>query len=396
MKKEKGFIISFLIIIYGVLGCYILKQALISLNIIPLIRTDNWQFYENKPGQDLRTKLENKLGSLKVNISNRANNYFPFYIPLMESYEAFNYQTNALFYKNIPIKTNTDKEYLFYNANYNFYYYETFYNEQELNERLAKQINFFNNLAQNDYEIYIYLPNRYELTTLKNNNLHTYVDTFKKKLTNKIKVEELNITNYDNYLTYFYKTDHHWNIYGAIKGYRDILKMLGKKPINSFKIKTDATKYYGSLAKTALNTQIYDTISDLDLKLEYDCLVNNKKPDNLFKPRVIPSNKTNKYYDYYVAYFNGQYGNVIYDYHQPKEENLLILCDSFAWQIDYLIASSFNQTHVINLRYDDYKNNNFNLTEYMHTHNINKVLFLYESGSTLFDQYNYDFGGRVK
>ena len=84
-----------------------------------------------------------------------------------------------------------------------------------------------------------------------------------------------------------------------------------------------------------------------------------------------------------------------YQFVKISKDNLLIMSDSFAWSIDYLIASSFNNTHVINLRYDEFKNNSFNLTKYIKDNHITKVLFLYESGSTMFDQYNYNFTGRV-
>ena len=154
--------------------------------------------------------------------------------------------------------------------------------------------------------------------------------------------------------------------------------------------------YYGSLAKTALNDNINDYISDVDIKLDYDVYVNGKSADSLFKPREIRLDRSYKYYDYYVQYFNGQYGNVVYDYHNNDKENLLIIGDSYSWQIDYLIANSFNKTHVINLRYDEYKNKDFNLSKYVSDNNISKVLFLYEGGSTIFDQYDYDFEGRVK
>ena len=110
----------------------------------------------------------------------------------------------------------------------------------------------------------------------------------------------------------------------------------------------------------------------------------------------IRLDRSYKYYDYYVQYFNGQYGNIVYDYHNDEKENLLIMSDSYAWSIDYLIASNFNKTHVINLRYDEYKNNSFDLVKYVKDNNISKVLFLYSAEAILFDNYNYDFVGRVK
>ena len=44
----------------------------------------------------------------------------------------------------------------------------------------------------------------------------------------------------------------------------------------------------------------------------------------------------------------------------------------------------------------EYKNKEFNLSKYVSDNNISKVLFLYDGGSSIFDQYNYDFEGRVK
>ena len=86
----------------------------------------------------------------------------------------------------------------------------------------------------------------------------------------------------------------------------------------------------------------------------------------------------------------------MYDFNNASKENLLIVGDSYTWQIDYLLAQHFNKTYVINLRYDEFKDNVFDLSSYVKNNNISKVLFLYDGGSTLFDQYNYNFEGRVK
>lgn len=397
MKKEKWFVICFVAILFGVLGCYGVKQVLITLGKSSVVMTDNWQFFEPKEEKNKMDVLENKFNSLKTSLENRTNNYFPFYIQLNELYQGFNYKTNALFYENIPIKTNSDGEYLFYNQKDNFYYLETNLTKEELDKRLEKQVSFFNTLAKKDLNIYIYIPTRYELTTLKKNNLNDYISTFEKKLDSSIHVAHMDIKTTEEYKSKFYNTDHHWNIRGALDGYNTILNMLYANKIENFKVKEiSEVNYYGSMAKTAMDTSLSDKILDADIELDYDVLINGEKKDNLFKPRVLATGKSNVYYDYYVQYFNGQYGNIVYDYHQPLQENLLILSDSYAWQIDYLIAASFNKTHVINLRYDEYKNGLLDIEEYVKENNISKVLFLYEGGSTLFDQYDYDFVGKVR
>ena len=207
----------------------------------------------------------------------------------------------------------------------------------------------------------------------------------------------MNIKDIETYKKYFYKTDHHWTIYGALDGYKDIMNMLDADVMDVDNIVTlKDRKYYGSLAKSIMNGEVNDYITDIKVDLDYDVLVNGEKPDELFKPRKLKMDRDYKYYDYYVQYFNGQYGNVIYDYHNEEKDNLLIMSDSNAWQIDYLIAASYNKTHVINLRYDEYKNDSFDLRRYMEVNDISKVLFLYDGETILFDQFNYDFIGRVK
>lgn len=395
MKKDKFIIISFLIIIFGVLIIYPIKHILITTNIIDFNISDNWVFYTPKTENNVIDKFINIFNSSKTSLENRITNYFPLYNNLNSIYQNINFNSNKLLYKDIiPIKTNTDNEYVFFDNVNKFYYYETSYNHKELNDRLKKQIDFFNNLG---LDIYIYLPTRYELTNISNNSLSNYIDEFKNSLNSNIKLKVMNIENITDYNKMFYSTDHHWNGFGALNGYYEIMDLLNENAVdNLFVSELKDVKYYGSISKNIMNDSIYDFISDINVDLKYDVLVNGKSAPSIFKPRNLKINNKYKYYDYYVQYFNGQFGEVVYDYNNDSLDNLLILSDSYAWPIDYLIAASFNKTHVINLRYDKYKKEIFNINEYIENNNIDKILFLYEGGSTLFDQYDYDFIGKVK
>ena len=73
----------------------------------------------------------------------------------------------------------------------------------------------------------------------------------------------------------------------------------------------------------------------------------------------------------------------------------MILEDSYGWQIDDLIASHFNKTYVIDIRHDEYENGKFYIKDFMKENNITKVLFLYEAGTTFFDQYDYGMKDKV-
>lgn len=384
--------VSFLCIILMFIG---IKHVLIVKGIETLNMTDNWKFYEPQVEKNFIDKFENFFNSKKLNIENRITNYFPFYIELNELYQKANFKGNCFFYNNVPIKTNRNNEFIFYNDKDNFYYLENSFNEKDLNKRFSKQINFFNKLSLLDVETYIYLPTRYEYTSLKENNLSYYIEEFKNNLNDNIHFELLDIKTFDEYKKYFYKTDHHWTIYGALQGYNSIMNMFKIKPLEVTPYNLEEKKYYGSIARSSMNDISYDYLSDIKETFNYDVNVNGTNAPDIFKPRKM-NFKDYKYYDYYVQYFNGQYGEIIYDYHQNDKENLLIFGDSYVWQIDYLIAASFNKTHVINLNYDFYKDNEFSLEEYINENNIKKILFVQESGATLFDQYDYGYSRKVK
>ena len=397
MKRDKIFNAVFCGIIGGVCLYIPVHFMLVHIGVVTKTSNDNQVVFEPISEKNIGDKLSNKVNAIKTRLENEITNSFPFYNSLNGLYQNFNYYMNSFFYKEVPLKTNSDNEYIFYNKENDFYYLENQYSKDELDKRLDMQVAMFNKLANLDIDMYLYFPTRYELTKLKDNNLNSYVDIFKDKLSSKIKVANMDITSLEQYKNYFYKTDHHWNMNGALAGYYDIMDILGKVPVDNLEVVNKRErKFYGSMAKSVLNNKTYDYIFDVDKKLDYDVLVNGKQASEVFKPRQIRLDRDYLYYDYYVQYFNGQYGEICYDYHKDKEENLLILSDSYAWQIDYLIASSFNKTYVVNLRYDKWKKEDLNLEEYMKERNIKKVLFLYEGGSMMFDQYNYNLEGRIK
>ena len=397
MKKDRVFNAVFCGIIGGVCLYIPVHFMLVHIGVVTKTSNDNQVVFEPISEKNIGDKLSNKVNAIKTRLENEITNSFPFYNSLNGLYQNFNYYMNSFFYKEVPLKTNSDNEYIFYNKENDFYYLENQYSKDELDKRLDMQVAMFNKLANLDIDMYLYFPTRYELTKLKDNNLNSYVDIFKDKLSSKIKVANMDITSLEQYKNYFYKTDHHWNMNGALAGYYDIMDILGKVPVDNLEVVNKRErKFYGSMAKSVLNNKTYDYILDVDKKLDYDVLVNGKQASEVFKPRQIRLDRDYLYYDYYVQYFNGQYGEICYDYHKDKEENLLILSDSYAWQIDYLIASSFNKTYVVNLRYDKWKKGYLNLEEYMKKRNIKKVLFLYEGGSMMFDQYNYNLEGRIK
>lgn len=393
--KNKFITTTFLVIIFGVLLFLPINFVLIKLDKITL-SYDNFKSFTPKAGNGLLTKFDNKFSSLRVSLENRVTNYFPFYSSINYNFSNINYNLNKPIYKHDDftfISTNSDNEYVYYNND--FFIVKSRLNSNELREKFDKQIDFYKSMASEDVNLYIYLPNRYEFTGLKDNlklrDYDSYLTALNSLQESNIKVDSLKTNSIDDYNRYFYKTDHHWNAYGAYQGYVDISSMMGIEP-KQVDIVTTNKKYRGSIAKESAYINNYDYFSYIDFKKDYDCLVNGKiNPKH--KPKVIEETNNN-FYDYYVNYYNGYYAMVEYTFNN-SDRNLLIIGDSYAWQIDDLLASSFNKTYIINIRCDEFANKSLNFAKFVKEKGITDVLVLVQSNNALFDSYDYDFSGKV-
>lgn len=395
-NNDKVFITIIISLMLIVLTWFPINHLMIKLGYKELQTTDNWTIFKGTKKTTIG-KIDDKVKSIKTSLENRVTNYFPFYHQLNKSFYSLVINSNKLLYnKNTPIGTNTSNEYVFFDNENKFYYLVNNYSNEELEIRTKNQAFFYNSLYESNKNINLnlYIIPRYDQTGLAIRDLSNYTEIFKESLNPNINVKELNIENTEDYLNKFYKTDHHWNINGTYLGYQEIMHMLNKTPLELTKQKVNTSPYYGSLAKSSLSTLTSDDIYDFDINLDYKVTINNQEPNEKFKPRKITYQKNYQFYDYYVHYYNGQYGLIHYVY-PNNDNNLLIIGDSYNWSIDYLIASHYKNTYVVNLRYDEYTKNTFNYKDFIKENNIDDVLFLYEGSSLIFDQYNYNISSKI-
>ncbi len=386
---KKNFItICFVLIIFSVLIWFPIKQGLIFLKIINFNKGDSWQYVEKT-----KDPLYDKIMTIKVGIENRVNNYFPFYTKINSLYYSVIKKIDKKYLDDIYLKHNRDNEKIFYSVKNDFYYIVNTFNENDLNDMLNKEVSYYNNIAKKypDIKVGIYLPLRYELNSIQNiNNMKFFPQKFINKLDKNIKVKVLDASSAKEYLKYFYKTDHHFNSYGTEKAYKDILSMYGITSNMILTHKNLYDRYYGSASKSVLTSKPYDTFNVINYKNPLEVNIEDK----YFKPQKFTENK-NKFYDYYVSYFNGQYDEVIYKNKKKSDNNLLIISDSMAWQVDYLLATSFNTTYVVNIRYGKWQNNNLDLDDYIKKNHITHILFLGEAQNLMFDLYGFNLAGKV-
>ncbi len=214
-----------------------------------------------------------------------------------------------------------------------------------------------------------------------NSNSNYEVFNYLKENLNVENIDKLDLNGYGDYQRFFYKTDHHWNYQGSYKGYIDIIAMIKPKDKildhGDLKCFTGAM-FWGSKARKIANTNLTEQFCAYNPSLSSHSVLVDEKNNNYgkkyqyFKGIYIKSDRINYYSDFY-----GQdKGEIIYNFNN-KNNNLLILSNSYSNAIDDLIASHFNKTFVVDLRhYQNMLGKQFNFETYIQNNNIDTVLLV--------------------
>ncbi len=215
----------------------------------------------------------------------------------------------------------------------------------------------------------------------------------KEKLTGKYTFARLEYDGYDGFKKYFYKTDHHWNYIGSYQAFKDIAEMFGvKNPAEPTGTFTSEDNFYGSKARDSRNYNFNEKFMFYMFNLpEHDTYVDHEEKNyGHYEEFLKHDYESKRGFNYYGWVYGGDAGEVLFDYHQKKKDNLLIISNSFDNPINVLVAQYFNKTYAVDLRY--YKKQlgeEFKFSEYINEKKIDKVLFvmgpriLFENGSNI-------------
>lgn len=166
----------------------------------------------------------------------------------------------------------------------------------------------------------------------------------------------LHVADYEAYSQLFYLSDHHWNHRGADQGYRDVIQMLLGEGETTLPVKEEISfpvPFHGSYARQSGRMVGDDafTVYTYDMKRLITRL-NGKNGtyghQALYEKGRYPTDELRNHYAYY---YGGDYGEIVIQTRQQEKQNLLILADSYSNPINALIASHFNNTHILDLRY---------------------------------------------
>ena len=250
-------------------------------------------------------------------------------------------------------------------------------------KNLQQNIENLNHLNSLTKAYYYVINNSSEYNFEKDELVTDFRSIFERELKGQKGLSSLKCDNYETYKKYFYKTDLHWNYLGSYQGFLDITEMLGiDNPATPTGIYTNEEYYFGSHAKhtqkrdSLENFTVYtfdipkhDTIIEGDYGREYSNVSG-------FVNHDYKSSKL----DFYAYAYGKNYGEIIFDYHQPKKENLLIVADSFSNPLNELIAQYFNKTFVVDLRYyNNAMGSQFVLSDYLKTNDIDCTLLIISS-----------------
>ena len=188
--------------------------------------------------------------------------------------------------------------------------------------------------------------------------------------------------DYDEYATFFYATDHHWNHRGADKGYRDIIRLMLGEDEATVPVQEEVSfpvPFNGSYARQSgrMMGDSAFTVYTYDLK-KIITRLNGKNGtyghQSLYEKGRYPTDELRNHYAYY---YGGDYGEIVLDTRQTDKENLLIVADSYSNPINNLIASHFGRTHILDLRYYERDMGKpLDLKAYIQENDISRVLLL--------------------
>lgn len=179
----------------------------------------------------------------------------------------------------------------------------------------------------------------------------------------------------------YFRTDHHYNIYGAGLAYQCYADALGlSKHDYNYEIVSD--RFLGTLAS---QSGAYSISPDIIVKLINDEAIKVFYPDvDLVDNNVyFEDNLNNK--DKYTYYLNGNHSQVHIKTNAADKVKLLILRDSYANIFTPYLLEDFSDIYLLDLRY--YK---YSISEYIKENEIDRMLILY-SGKNFMSDVNFTF-----
>lgn len=204
---------------------------------------------------------------------------------------------------------------------------------------------------------------------------------FEQNLPDGLIFEKFLLTSHEDHLEYYYRTDHHWRVNAIIRAYQEIYTMLSQnypdmpQPLTITKtIEFPDINFLGMMARRALYPIKADDFVVEDVIIPpHDLIESGQKVDN---------NRRSIYFEGkystipYINHYNAFYGEVAdlieYDFQNTSDRNLLIIGSSYQNSLDPLLASHYDKTYCVDLRYYT----DFSLSAFLSEHEVDDILII--------------------
>lgn len=206
-------------------------------------------------------------------------------------------------------------------------------------------------------------------------------ENFLEKLPENMQVVDLEVSGKDVFVTDYFRSDHHWNVNGAYKGYLKILDALlpNATPVTVYGTRSwDNVPFFGSNSRVGLCEVVeHDVISDL----EYDesnfvvYVDGNEEPMEALRHRDAYDEgevSADRYQNLYAEYFHTDFSLIeIKNLDKPEGEDIVLVGDSFSNAMERFVAEHYRTTYVI-----DPRRHPGTLGQFVDEHGVENVLFV--------------------
>lgn len=208
------------------------------------------------------------------------------------------------------------------------------------------------------------------------------IDEIASKMSERVQFVNVNQTflNHNQEDIYF-KTDHHFNIYGAGIAFEAYANALGLAvPQYASEVVSD-----GFLGTLGSQSGAYYNEKDEIVKIFNDENIEVYYPDKDVKDHNVYMEENLEVKDKYTYYLNGNHSMVNIKTNHPEKEKLLVIRDSYANIFTPYLLEDFSEITLVDLRY-----NKMPMSQYVAENDIDRVLIFY-SGKNFMSDINFTF-----
>lgn len=204
---------------------------------------------------------------------------------------------------------------------------------------------------------------------------------FAQQLPPGINLQKMMLSSYQDYADTSFKTDHHWNMVGACRGYELVYEQLSKNYPDIPPARTcgDYTvipglQFLGSYARETLYPIAPEPFAvSLSPMPAYTVLLNGKEVQHTKMDKYLAGDFSRQpYVNHYARIYGSLSDPIEYDFPGNPPRNLLLIGSSYRAPIEPFIASHYRHTYIIDPRYDP----DFSLREFLKTHQVDDLLIL--------------------